>query len=65
MQRLATVIARYIEAFIIIIWAHSHKEKNRYLEGAYTGFGMPKGELKAIIIKGFPLMFNEVLWAQV
>ncbi|TJX41441.1 MATE family efflux transporter, partial [Soehngenia saccharolytica] len=36
---------------------------NRYLEGAYTGFGMPKGELKAIIIKGFPLMFNEVLWA--
>ena len=60
---LATVIARYIEAFIIIIWAHSHKEKNRYLEGAYTGFGMPKGELKAIIIKGFPLMFNEVLWA--
>lgn len=40
---LATVIARYIEAFIIIIWAHSHKEKNRYLEGAYTGFGMQKG----------------------
>ena len=60
---LATVIARYIEAFIIIVWAHSHKEKNRYLEGAYTGIGMPKEELKAIIIKGFPLMFNEVLWA--
>ena len=60
---LATVIARYIEAFIIIVWAHSHKEKNRYLEGAYTGIGMPKEELKAIIIKGFPLMINEVLWA--
>ena len=57
------MIARYIEAFIIIIWAHSHKEKNRYLEGAYTGIGMPKEELKAIIIKGFPLMINEVLWA--
>ncbi len=54
---------RYIEAFIIIVWAHSHKEKNRYLEGAYTGIGMPKEELKAIIIKGFPLMINEVLWA--
>lgn len=60
---LATVIARYIEAFIIIIWAHSHREKNRYLEGAYTGFGIPKEELKSIIIKGFPLMINEVLWA--
>ena len=60
---LATVIARYIEAFIIIIWAHGHADKNRYLKGAYTGFGIPKEELKAILIKGFPLMINEVLWA--
>ena len=60
---LATVIARYIEALMIIIWAHRHREKNRYLEGAYLGFGIPKYELKAIIIKGLPLMINEVLWA--
>ena len=60
---LATVIARYIEALMIIIWAHSHREKNRYLKGAYTGFGIPTDELKAIIIKGLPLMMNEVLWA--
>ena len=60
---LATVIARYIEALMIIIWAHSHREKNRYLKGAYTGFGIPTNELKAIIIKGLPLMMNEVLWA--
>ncbi len=60
---LATVLARYIEALIIIVWAHINRPKNRYLEGAYTGFGMPGSELKAIIIKGFPLMINEVLWA--
>ena len=60
---LATVIARYIEALMIIIWAHRHGEKNRYLKGAYTGFGIPADELKAIIIKGLPLMMNEVLWA--
>lgn len=60
---LATVIARYIEALIIIVWAHGHADKNRYLKGAYTGFGIPKEELKAILIKGFPLMINEVLWA--
>ena len=60
---LATVIARYIEALMIIIWAHSHREKNRYLKGAYTGFGIPADELKAIVIKGLPLMMNEVLWA--
>lgn len=60
---LATVIAHYIEALMIIIWAHSHREKNRYLKGAYNGFGIPTDELKAIIIKGLPLMMNEVLWA--
>lgn len=60
---LATVIARYIEALIVIVWAHAHKEKNRYLAGAYRGLGIPKAEFKAIIIKGFPLMLNEILWA--
>ena len=60
---LATVIARYIEALIVIVWAHAHKEKNRYLAGTYRGLGIPKSEFKAIIIKGFPLMLNEILWA--
>ncbi len=60
---IATVMARYIEAAIVIIWAHVKREQNRYLEGAYAGFGIPLQELKAIIIKGLPLMLNEVLWA--
>lgn len=60
---LATVIARYIEALIVVLWAHSHREKNRYLAGAYSGFGIPRAEFKAIMIKGSPLMVNEVLWS--
>lgn len=60
---LATVIARYVEAVIVVFWAHRNREKNRYLEGAYRGFGIPVSELKTILIKGLPLMFNEVLWA--
>lgn len=60
---LATVVSRYLEALIVIFWAHMHRQKNRYLEGAYAGFGIPVGELKAILIKGSPLMLNEVLWA--
>ncbi len=60
---LATVIARYVEAVIVVIWAHRNREKNRYLEGAYRGFGILVSELKTILIKGLPLMFNEVLWA--
>ena len=60
---IATVMARYIETAIVIIWAHVKREQNRYLEGAYAGFGIPLQELKTIIIKGLPLMLNEVLWA--
>ena len=60
---LATVLARYIEASIVIIWAHTHKAKNRYLEDAYHGFGIPGTELRMIMVKGLPLMVNEVLWA--
>ena len=60
---LATVISRFVETGVVVVWAHSHKSGNRYLQGAYTGFGMPAGTLKAIFIKGFPLMINEVLWA--
>lgn len=60
---LATVISRYIEALIVVFWAHTHREQNQYLTGAYTGFGIPKNELKAIAVKGSPLMINEILWA--
>ena len=60
---LATVISRYIEAVIVIMWAHTNREKNKYLEGAYVGIGMPVQEFKTIFIKGMPLMLNEVLWA--
>ncbi|MBP5597219.1 MAG: MATE family efflux transporter [Pseudobutyrivibrio sp.] len=60
---IATVIARYIEASIVIIWAHTHKRVNKYLEGAYVGFGIPKAIFNQILIKGAPLMLNEVLWA--
>ena len=60
---IATVIARYIEAAIVIIWAHTHADKNKYLEGAYLGFGIPRKIFNQILIKGAPLMLNEVLWA--
>lgn len=60
---LATVIARFIEAGIVVIWTHRHKEQNLFLQGAFMGFGLPRELFNRMIIKGFPLMINEVLWA--
>ncbi len=59
----ATVIARYIECFIVIIWAHTHADKNKYIIGAYRSFHIPAPILKAVLKKGAPLMLNEMFWA--
>lgn len=60
---IATVIARFIECFIVLFWAHTHTDKNRYLIGAYRGLGIPRHIFRNIIKKGTPLMMNEMLWA--
>lgn len=59
----ATVISRFIECAIILIWTHSHKEENPYIVGAYRSIYIPKNILKDIFIKGTPLMMNEMFWA--
>lgn len=60
---IATVIARFIECLIVIIWTHTHKEKNLYIAGAYKSFAIPGHILKDILKKGSPLMVNEMFWA--
>ena len=60
---IATVIARFIECFIVVIWTHKNPNKNPYITGAYRGFSIPCSILKEIIKKGAPLMLNEMLWA--
>lgn len=60
---IATVIARFIECGIVLIWTHTHTSKNLYIVGAYKGFGIPRSILIGIFKKGTPLMLNEMLWA--
>lgn len=59
----ATVISRYIEAAIVIIWTHRHKKKNPYIVGVYRSFYIPGSLIGKIVVKGTPLMVNEMLWA--
>lgn len=60
---IATVVARFIECTIVILWTHSHKEKNPYIIGAYRSLYIPGNILKDILVKGTPLMLNEMFWA--
>lgn len=60
---IATVIARFVECFIVVAWTHRNPEKNPYITGAYRSLKIPGRILKDILKKGTPLMVNEMLWA--
>lgn len=60
---IATVISRFIECFIVVIWTHRHKERNKFIVGAYRNFKIEKNLTKHIILRGTPLLLNEGLWA--
>lgn len=60
---IATVISRFVEAVVIIWWTHRHKEKNRFIEGAFRNFRIPLSLVFSMTKKAIPLMLNETLWA--
>ncbi len=60
---IATVISRFAELLILVIYAHRRKARFTYLRGAFSSFKIPKELFKSISIKGIPLMVNEFLWA--
>ena len=60
---IATVISRFVECAIVVIWTHCHKERNSYITNLYHGFHIPVALAKQISIKGIPLIINETLWA--
>ena len=42
---IATVTARFVECFIVVLWTHRHKERNPYIVGVYKSLMIP-GDLK-------------------
>ena len=59
----ATVIARYVELAVMVLWTHLNPEKNPYIRGVYHSMHIPGKLLKAVTIKGLPLLLNEFIWA--
>lgn len=60
---LATIIFRYVEAAIVLIHTHRHKDANPFIEGLYSTLKVPGYLVGRILVKGSPLLFNETLWA--
>lgn len=59
----ATVISRFFETGIVIVWTHMHKVENIFIQGVYQNFHIPGNLVKQIIAKGMPLLVNETLWS--
>ncbi len=60
---IATVISRFIQVGIVILWTHTHKERMPFIKGAYRRPVVPGRLTGQIILRGAPLMVNEILWA--
>ncbi len=60
---IATTLSRFVEATIIIVWTHTHKQKCPYAEHFWSGFKIPFALAKNMLFKAIPLIFNEAFWA--
>ncbi len=60
---IATVISRFAELAIIVIWTAVKRKNNPFIIGAFRTLKVPLPLVGQIVKKGFPLMANEALWA--
>lgn len=60
---IATVIARFVECGILIVWSHTHKNKYPFITKLFTHTTITFAQVKRIIVISFPLILNEALWA--
>ena len=60
---LATVIARFTELVLVIVWTHTHTNKVPFAQGVYRSLRIPGTLAKRIFLTGTPLLVNETLWA--
>lgn len=60
---LATVIARFVECTIVIVYTHAKRNKNIFISGAFRSMKVPRDLAAKIIVSGLPLAVNEFLWS--
>lgn len=60
---LATVISRYVEMAIIMVYVHKSYKKYPFIQGVYRSPRIPKELTGNIIKRGAPLLANEIMWS--
>ena len=60
---IATVISRFVELGLLLIWTHLNTSKCSFMAGVYRSFHIPYDLVRCMMLKGLPLMANEFLWS--
>lgn len=60
---IATVVSRFTELGVVMIYTHCNAGKFPFIVGAYRSLRVPGKLVGQLVIKGLPLMLNETLWA--
>ena len=60
---IATVVSRFAELAIVGVGTWITREKGPFIVGAISKFKIPLSLTKDIIIKGCPLIINELMWS--
>ncbi len=60
---MATVLSRFVECGIVMLWTHRHRQRMPFIRGLYRSLRVPAGLLKQSLVLGTPLLLNELLWS--
>ncbi len=60
---IATVISRFAELTILVIWSHRNTDKCLYFKGVFKTLSIPADLMRKMFLKSLPLMANEFFWS--
>ncbi|MBO4494318.1 MAG: MATE family efflux transporter [Clostridiales bacterium] len=60
---IATVISRFVELAILIVYTGRHADAFPFISGAFAKLTVPKDLARKFALKALPLMCNEAFWA--
>ena len=60
---IATVLSRYVETAVIMVYTHMKSHHFGFIRGAYRSLRVPKPLIISILRRGTPLLVNEFLWS--
>ncbi len=60
---IGTTVSRFVECAIVLVYVFKNTGKLAYFKGAFKSLYIPKVNLKQFLIKGIPLLINELIWS--